>query len=217
MAGMLIPTSLWEATLDSPIGIFSAFPASDVKNIILDESHLVTDEHASFIQPFSVTASLTLPNEGNHLKFSALCDFMRIRYSSAMAECFRNFSEYFTNSRLWRILHCMRPHTRISSLLDRGAECLEKRGRLVQKWFRYALRFITEKRRILIHISKRQEAFEKLQNREKNLILAEGLKDIKLNKRSTSALSSNTSLRSALSMARKKPYNGERYFPKILE
>ena len=43
MSSMMVPTSLWEATIESEIGIFEAMPAYELRELMTHEAeHLAT-------------------------------------------------------------------------------------------------------------------------------------------------------------------------------
>lgn len=164
MAGMLIPLSLCESTKDSPIGIFSAFPASDVRTLILEEAELIRAPHSALISPLGVSINLTLFSESTELHVCALCDAVNVNVTSAMADCYRSFCEYYENIHMWGCARSHRPHERMPLIpkeQDEPAEVTHNRFRIAQKWLRYAYKFVREKRRIIKFIQFRREEIQR--------------------------------------------------------
>ncbi|OMJ95915.1 hypothetical protein SteCoe_644 [Stentor coeruleus] len=145
MSGMLIPTTLWEGTLSSEIGIFEAFPACDVRELILQEGRmLVTDQTHHLLSPFSIEFCLTISQEKPFYKFSCLCDRMNLTISSSMGECLLNFREYTQNVNIWRKIHKFRPLERVLIEPHEENESLaskEYRKKITRNWFYYAYIF----------------------------------------------------------------------------
>jgi len=175
MAGMLVPTSLWEETRKSPIGIFEAFPASEVRNLLLEEPEFIfKDKSATLVSPLNAQACLVL-REDSSIKLSGFCREVSISYNSAMAECMRNFFEYFSNCQLWWTMKRYRPSERIPTFPRKHKESskvAKKRSKVVRSWFQYAFRFIRAKRKLIEFIKQRREELKKLEEEEKRHHLA---------------------------------------------
>ena len=174
MSSMLIPTSLWEATQSSPIGIFDALPAFEVKELTLQESATIfTGGNNCIISPLTTTFTITLDTEFPKVKACIpLLKPLEIRLTAAMVECTRAFFEYFTNVQLWPYLKRYRPYERVL-VIPRAPEdpefVVEKRKRLVRKWLIYACRFLQAKRKLLelVRKKRKQDAKEKRIRRKK--------------------------------------------------
>jgi hypothetical protein len=171
MSGMLVPTSLWEATLASPIGIFEAFPAYELREIILQESSEILSGRSSctLIDPFDMALCITLSPVAPKLKISVILQKITMKFSAAMAECCRNFFDYFTNVQLWWSLRRYRPYERIISIprTDSDPSALKRRRRrIIKKWFEYAFRFIRAKRKLIKYIKKRRRQIQKEREKE---------------------------------------------------
>ncbi len=168
MSSMLIPTSLWEATQSSPIGIFDALPAYEVKELTLQESDIIfAGGNNCIISPLTTTFTITLDTEFPKLKACIpLLKPLEIRMTSAMVECSRFFFDYFTNVQLWPYLKRYRPFERVL-IIPRSEDdpefVVSKRKRLVRKWLIYACRFSQAKRKLLELVQKKrkQDAKEK--------------------------------------------------------
>ena len=174
MSSMLIPTSLWEATQSSPIGIFDALPAFEVKELTLQESEIIFEGGSNcIISPVTTNFTITLDTEAPKVKACVpLLKPVEIRMTAAMVECSRSFFEYFTNVQLWPYLKRYRPFERVL-IMPRSMEdpefVVEKRKKLVRKWFIYACRFLQAKRKLLELVQKKrkQDAKEKRIKRKK--------------------------------------------------
>jgi len=173
MSSMLIPTSLWEATQSSPIGIFDALPAYEVKDLALQESKAIFAEPSQcLLSPVTTTFTLTLDSVAPRLKVCiSLQSPLRIRISAAMIDAVRGFWDYYTSVQMWPYMRRYRPFERML-LIHRSPDEPEfvsnKRRRIVRKWFIYACRFIQAKRKIveLAHRKQRQAAKEKDRKRK---------------------------------------------------
>ncbi|CAG9311835.1 unnamed protein product [Blepharisma stoltei] len=170
MAGMLIPTSLWEATLHSQIGIFEALPAYEVRDLILQEGEILSNHPtAALLSPVNGSLCITIAQEAPKLKISGIFEKITMRFSSAMAESIRNFFEYFTNVQLWWSIKRYRPSERIITAPRTDFEqrhLIIKRSTIIKKWFQYAFRFIRAKRKLIKYIRARRKEEEKERERE---------------------------------------------------
>lgn len=149
MSSMLIPTSLWEATLSSEIGIFEAFPACDVRDIILEEGKsLVTDTIHHLISPLNIEFCLTISQEEPYYKFSCICDRVFITITSAMGECLQNFKDYAQNVNIWKKIRKYRPQKRLfSESQGKILVSIEERKHIARSWLHYAYLFARLKTR----------------------------------------------------------------------
>ncbi|OMJ70881.1 hypothetical protein SteCoe_31042 [Stentor coeruleus] len=139
MSSMLIPTSLWEATLSSEIGIFEAFPACDVRDIILEEGKsLVTDKIHHLISPLNIEFCFTISPEEPFYRFSCVCDRVFITISSAMGECLQNFKDYTQNVKIWKKIRKYRPQKRLEG---RIMVSIEEKKQIARSWLHYAYLF----------------------------------------------------------------------------
>lgn len=149
MAGMLIPTSLWEGTLHSEIGIFEALAAYEIKELMVhEESILMNNDSSTLLYPLSIDFTVTISQDIPLLKFSGTCGRVLIKLSSAMAECLRNFHEYYLNTAIWKKIAIHRPYEKIITEPRSKSEpqaMKNLRKEIVQSWFVYALHFAKEK------------------------------------------------------------------------
>lgn len=174
MSSMLIPTSLWEATQSSPIGIFDALPAYEVKELTLQESDTIfAGGNNCIISPVTTTFTITLDTEFPKVKACIpLLKPLEVRITAAMVDCSRAFFEYFTNVQLWPYLKRYRPFERVLIIprsMDDPEFVVNKRKRIVRKWFIYVCRFLQAKRKLieLVQKKRKQDAKEKRMKKKK--------------------------------------------------
>lgn len=175
MSSMLIPTSLWEATQSSPIGIFDALPAYEVKDLALAESSAIfAGGSQCVLSPVTTTFTLTLDTNKPRLKACiSLKSQLQIRITAAMVDSVRGFWDYYMSVQMWPYMRRYRPFERML-LIHRSPDEPEfvssKRRRIVRKWFIYACRFIQAKRKIveLAEKKQRQMAQEKEMKRKED-------------------------------------------------
>ncbi|OMJ68812.1 hypothetical protein SteCoe_33633 [Stentor coeruleus] len=173
MASVLIPTSLWEATIHSEIGIFEAFPAYEVRDLIIQESTTLSKSHQStFINPTNISLCVSFYEEAPTLRIAGLIEKVSIKFSAAMAECVRNFFDYCTNVQIWPLVLRYRPYVKIPERPE-GKEKRrdrKKRREIVKQWFKYAFAFVKTKRAAIKYVKERKkdnELFKKLEKQEK--------------------------------------------------
>lgn len=171
VSSMLIPTSLWEATQSSPIGIFDALPAYEVKEIALQESALISKSPSSLLSPITTSFTLTLSTQPPRLKLClSLSSPISLHITAAMVDTIRGFWDYYISVQMWPYMRRYRPFERML-LIHRAPDEPEfvsiKRKRIVRKWFIYACRFIQAKRKIVELAKKRQEQVKKEKERKR--------------------------------------------------
>ena len=172
LAGMLIPTSLWEATLSSPIGIFDALPAYEIRELILQESaEKFNGSLSNFISPMTLHLWLQLEDKGFTLNLPLPA--VTIRITSAMAASTKSFMDYFVNVQLWGHLRRYRPYERISTATHQGEARWVgvKRKKAVRKWFLHAFRFIRYKKKLLQLVQERKRKLDKEQVKRRKRLL----------------------------------------------
>jgi hypothetical protein len=99
MSSMIIPTTLWEATLESPIGIFEAFPAYAVRELMENETEqLAAGLTHCMLAPLDMNCNILITDTEPKIKVSFVFEEIRVRVTSAMVECWRSFFSYFTNA-----------------------------------------------------------------------------------------------------------------------
>jgi len=99
MSDMAIPTSLWEATLDSPIGIFEALAAYELRELMVAQQEILTQNpQFCILEPTSAQWNLIFGKTAPKIKLSLILPEIRMRLSTAMSECVKNFFAYFTNA-----------------------------------------------------------------------------------------------------------------------
>lgn len=169
MASVVIPTSLWEGTFDSEIGIFDAFPAYEVRDLILQQSKMLSKSHPStFIEPTQAKICVTFNDEIPNLKAVGLIENVSCKFTPAMAECMRNFFDYCTNVKIWPLVMRYRPYERIPERLEKREHRKERRKRreLVKLWFQYAFAFIRTKRAAIKYVQERKKERELIKSLE---------------------------------------------------
>ena len=173
MASVVIPTSLWEATISSEIGIFDAFPAYEVREMIIQQSEMLSTAHPStFVEPTHGKLCVTLHDEAPTLKVVGMVERVECKFTAAMAECMRNFFDYCTNVQIWPLITRHRPGDRIPERPEKREHRKERRKRreIVRMWFQYAFTFVKFKRAAIRYIRERKkerEYVEKLETQEK--------------------------------------------------
>ena len=114
MASIVIPTSLWEGTITSEIGIFEAFPAYEVRELIIQQSEMLSRSHPStFLEPTNGKICITLHDDAPTIKMVGAVERASCVFTTAMAECMRNFFDYCTNVQIWPLISRHRPEERI--------------------------------------------------------------------------------------------------------
>ena len=173
MSSVLIPTSLWEATLPSEIGIFEALPAYEVRDLFIMESTTLSKGHAStFISPTNIQLSVSFYEEAPTLRVSTFIEKAEVKFSSSMSECIRNFFDYVTNVQIWPLVLRFRPYRRIPEKTEKRERRKErkKRREIVRLWFQYAYAFVKTKRAAIRYMKERKqdnELFKKMEKQEK--------------------------------------------------
>ena len=168
LSGMLIPTSLWEATLSSPIGIFDALPAYEIRDLILQESaEKFAGSPHNFLSPVSLQCFLTLEEKG--VSAALPLPPLTIRLTSAMAESANSFLDYFVNVQLWGHMRRYRPYERINTSPHEDNEpkwLTAKRKKVVRKWFIHAFRFIRYKKKLIQLVKDRKRRMDRERERK---------------------------------------------------
>ena len=136
LCGMVIPTSLWEATVNSPIGIFDALPAFELRELLIQETELSTQLY-SLISPVSLTGFIRLKEKGVAVSLSL--PLLPVQISSDMVRRIKGFIDYVDNVKIWGYLRRFRPAERLA--FDHQIRTLNRK-KIARKWFLYALRFI---------------------------------------------------------------------------
>ena len=173
MASVVIPTSLWEATIHSEIGIFEAFPAYEVRELIIQQSEMLSNSHPStFIQPTNGKLCITLNDDAPVIKVVGVVERVDCVFTSAMAECMRNFFDYCTNVQIWPLISRHRPEERIPERPEKREHRKERRKRreIVRNWFQYAFTFAKFKKAAIRYMRERKkerENYKKLEIQEK--------------------------------------------------
>ncbi|OMJ75937.1 hypothetical protein SteCoe_24833 [Stentor coeruleus] len=169
MASVVIPTSLWEGTFDSEIGIFDAFPAYEVRDLIIQQSKTLSKSHPStFLEPTQAKICVTFNDEIPNLKAVGLIENVSCKFTPAMAECMRNFFDYCTNVQIWPLVMRYRPYERIPERPEKRERRKErkKRRELVRLWFQYAFAFVKTKRAAVKYVQERKKERELIKNLE---------------------------------------------------
>ena len=146
LSGMLVPTSLWEATLSSPIGIFDALPAYELRELMLQEAQFACSAH-SLLAPISLKGAIRLKEKG--VAIALPLPKLQVRVTSDMMESVRSFQDYVVSVKLWGHMRRYRPCEKIIIGNEENSALPAKRKKIVRKWFLYALRFIKCKRRLI--------------------------------------------------------------------
>jgi hypothetical protein len=245
MASVVIPTSLWEGTINSEIGIFEAFPAYEVREFIIHQSKLLSKDHAStFLQPTSAKACITFSEEFPELKAVGLVESISFKFTPVMAECLRNFYDYCTNVQIWPLVLRYRPVDRIPGRKVKREHRKERKFRkeVISKWFFYAFQFAKLKNAALRYVRERRkerEFIQKMENNEKIRAKANASRKVEKKveeKKNEGTLASifnigknitvpsgignfignNAKKPPIVQKQLKRPYDGEKYFSKVL-
>jgi hypothetical protein len=168
VSGMLIPTSLWEETQQSQIGIFEAMPACDVRDLLLGEMEMLNSgaSPSAVLQPADFALNFVIGTP--RVTMIGKLPVVQLSFTSAMAESMRSFFEYFTNVQLWGPMRRFRPCERIVvTPRDRreSRRMKEKRRKIVQKWFHYALKFVKAKQQLVTYVQKLRRKNDRKQRR----------------------------------------------------
>ena len=246
MSSVLIPTSLWEATLSSEIGIFEALPAYEVRDLFIMESTTLSKDHPStFISPTNIQLSVSFYEDAPTLRVSTFIEKAIVKFSSSMSECIRNFFDYVTNVQIWPLVLRFRPYRRIPEKPEKKERRKErkKRREIIRLWFQYAYAFVKTKRAAIRYMKDRKkdnELFKKMEKQEKirekvlkgqrevasskqsaqkpfvsgsNSRRIPGQSDLKLND-VLKNLSDKNSAQVQNHATKRRPYDGDIYFPK---
>lgn len=169
ISGMLIPTSLWEETQQSQIGIFEAMPACDVRDLLLHEMEMMLSGASPFavVQPIDCGVNLVMGSPA--ISVVAKLPVFQLNFTASMAEAMRSFFEYFTNIQLWGPMRRFRPYERIITSAREPREhrrIRQKRKKIVQKWFHYALKFVKAKQQLITFVAKLRRKNERKQRKQ---------------------------------------------------
>ncbi|OMJ96241.1 hypothetical protein SteCoe_204 [Stentor coeruleus] len=169
MANIVIPTSLWEGTFDSEIGIFEAFPSYEVRDLIVQQSKMLSKSHPStFLEPTQAKICVIFSDEIPNLKAIGLIENISCKFTPAMAECMRNFFDYCTNVQIWPLVMRYRPYERIPEKSEKREHRKERRKRreLIKLWYQYAFAFIKTKRAAIKYVKERKKEKDIAKNLE---------------------------------------------------
>ncbi|OMJ83156.1 hypothetical protein SteCoe_16010 [Stentor coeruleus] len=256
MASAVIPTTLWEGTFDSEIGIFDAFPAYEVRDLIIQQSKMLSKSHPStFIEPTQAKICVTFNDDAPNLRAVGIIENVKCKFTPAMAECMRNFFDYCTNVQIWPLVMRYRPYERIPERSVKREHRKERRKRreIVRLWFQYAFAFVRTKIAAIKYVQERKkerDLIKSLEDQEKIMekIMMRKIKEPALEKPSSPVVEvSKPSSIFSFSRQRKvpgasgirldeivkdynskkplplapvkpsrRPYDGEKYFPKTL-
>lgn len=149
MSSMLIPTSLWEETENSSIGIFSAFPAYEIRNLMIQEAeNLKAGCQSQVLSHLTVRFSTAISTASPCVKVVAAVDELAVRVSDTAAECLRNLKDYVENARLWKEIRRYRPLQKIiteSRSEDEPDYLKMLRREVAISWFQYCFTFLKAK------------------------------------------------------------------------
>ena len=160
MASMFIPTSLYEDTINSNIGIFEAFPAYEVRELILQQSKaLAKGSPSTFLEPTMVRCCISFSDEFPNFKAVCFVDHLSINFTPAMAECLRNFWDYCKNVKIWPLANKYRPSQRIPPKPVKREHRKDRRKRrdIVRSWFQYAFQFARLKNAAVKYLKDREK------------------------------------------------------------
>ena len=213
MASVVIPTYLYESTINSKIGIFDAFPASDVRNFIIHQSKLLSKGHPStFLDPTSIKLCISFAEEVPSFKITGLIESLSLNFTPAMAECLRNFRDYSQNVKIWPLVARHRPEERIPARPEKRERRKDRRKRreIVRSWFQYAFQFIkvklaainytrerTKERNLMKKIELQAKTQEKINMRKAEIV--------EIKPEPPSPVEPSSSFTSIFSLGRKKP------------
>jgi heme exporter protein D len=105
------------------------------------------------------------------IKASFALHDIKLRLTTAMSECVKNFFGYFTNAQLWGIVQRYKPLYRIMAIPrdesgKEPAHVAEKRRKVIRKWFIYALKFIRIKKKLFQFIRQKKRDLKRVARRQ---------------------------------------------------
>ena len=75
MSSMMVPTSLWEATYDSEIGIFEAMPAYELRELMTDEAeNLGRFKSHCILEPMNLKCSIVIGESEPKIRFGLILE-----------------------------------------------------------------------------------------------------------------------------------------------
>lgn len=169
MASIIIPVSLYEETINSPIGIFEAFPAYEVRDLIINQCKFLTKKHPStFLSPTSGMACISFSEEFPNIRAVGFIEAFSCKFTPAMGECLRNFYDYCTNVQIWPLALRYRPIERIPPKPPKREHRKQRKLRkeIINKWFQYAFMFVKLKIAALKYVHGRRKDREAQKKRE---------------------------------------------------
>ena len=213
MASVVIPTSLYESTINSKIGIFEAFPASDVRSFIIHQSKLLSKSHPStFLDPTSGKFCISFSEEVPNFKVTGLVESLSVNFTPAMAECLRNFWDYSKNVKIWPLVARYRPEARIPPRPEKREHRKDRRKRreIVRSWFQYAFQYVRVKLASINYMRERTKERNlmkkiELQARIQEKITMKKSEIMEAKPDPPSPIESTSTFSSLFSLGRKKP------------
>lgn len=214
MASMFIPTSLYEDTINSRIGIFEAFPAYEIRDLILQQSKaLAKGGPNTFLEPVTVKCCVSFGEEYPNFKVVGFIDKISVNFTPAMAECLRNFWDYCKNVKIWPIISKYRPSQRIPPRPPKREHRKERRKRreIVREWFQYAYQFVKLKNAAIKYVKDREKEKKLIKRIEAQAKIREKIESKRQQKpekkpsEPPSPIEQPSSFSSIFSMGRKKP------------
>lgn len=160
MASIIIPVSLYEETIDSPIGIFEAFPAYEVRDMIIQQCKFLSKNHPStFLPPTSGKACISFSDDVPNIKAVGFIDSFSCKFTPAMGECLRNFYDYCTNVQIWPLVLRHKPIERIPPRPAKREHRKQRkmRSETIKQWFQYAFMFLKLKVAALKYVKGRRK------------------------------------------------------------
>eukprot|EP00357_Protocruzia_adherens_P031598 CAMPEP_0115040288 /NCGR_PEP_ID=MMETSP0216-20121206/44698_1 /TAXON_ID=223996 /ORGANISM="Protocruzia adherens, Strain Boccale" /LENGTH=1397 /DNA_ID=CAMNT_0002421417 /DNA_START=274 /DNA_END=4467 /DNA_ORIENTATION=- len=156
MSEMYVPRSLYEATIESPLGIFEAFPVEDIKELLLKDiikAGEKSETHSSLLLPMDISSNLVILDDENskansvnaqrsHVKMDILLTPCQVLIEKSMVADMMNFMEFLENFALWPYLEEYKPEFRPVTLpYTKNSTEDERRARrlLVRDWFYLAV------------------------------------------------------------------------------
>ena len=225
MASIIIPISLYEETIDSPIGIFEAFPAYEVRDMIIQQCKFLSKNHPStFLPPTSGKACISFSEDVPNIKAVGFIDSFSCKFTPAMGECLRNFYDYCTNVQIWPLVLRHKPFETIPPRPAKREHRKQRkvRSEIIKKWFQYAFMFAKLKVAALKYVKGRRKDREITRKKEEQERIKEKVFKRSVQRPATGVdkkevAKENSTISSFLSMGKKKINQGKGMLAGIID
>lgn len=156
---MLIPTSLWEATMDQELSIFSAMGAGEVNELMSSvflKNAVASVNHFNLCEPLYVNIAINLNNLYNpafkdepfKYQIVILVSKTIFTFTPTVLKDLKQLSVYFETFSYSKDLKRYRPNIKISDMIDackkskNSPEMVQKKKAVIRDWFRLVLWYV---------------------------------------------------------------------------